>query len=119
MDERERRARGIQEAIRRVLLHDWDPIGVAEFPQPQDEYDSYIRGVYRLLASGASASEIAEHLYEIEIGPIGYDERLTAPATSCMSQKNYCALTCAPAGRRWWSNVGRDHVEREAACCYP
>lgn len=80
MDERERRAREIQEGIRRVLLQEWDPVGVADIPQAQDEYDSYVGGVYRLLASEASAAEIAEHLYQIEVQSMGYDERATAPA---------------------------------------
>jgi hypothetical protein len=65
------RAREVQESIRQVLLHDWDPIGVAEEPGAQDEYDSYIGGVYRLLASGASAQEIADHLWEIESDRMG------------------------------------------------
>ena len=63
-----------------MLLHEWDPIGVAEYPEAQDEYDSYVGDVYHLLASGASAVEIAQHLYEIEVGPMGFDKRSTAPA---------------------------------------
>jgi hypothetical protein len=65
------RARAIQEGIRLVLLHDWDPLGVADEPSAQDEYDSYVGGVYRLLASGASAQEIADHLWEIETDVMG------------------------------------------------
>lgn len=60
------RARQIQERIRQVLLQDWDPIGVQDVPEAQDEYDSYVGGVYRLLASGASTQEIADHLWHIE-----------------------------------------------------
>ena len=66
MESRERRAREIQEAIRQVLLRDWDPIGVRDAPEAQDEYDGYVGGVYRLLVSGATSSEIAEHLLQIE-----------------------------------------------------
>jgi hypothetical protein len=66
MESRERRAHAIQEAIRLVLLRDWDPIGVRDAPQAQDEYDGYVGGVYRLLASGATVSELAEHLLQIE-----------------------------------------------------
>jgi hypothetical protein len=35
-----------------------------------DEYNSYIAGVYRLLVSGASQLEISEHLRQIEITKI-------------------------------------------------
>jgi hypothetical protein len=70
MNERERRGREIQERIGTILYEDWDPLdlrGVA----PSDEYDSYIGGVYRLLASGASCEQVAEHLAELERGPFG------------------------------------------------
>jgi hypothetical protein len=60
------KAREIQDRIRQVLLHDWDPIGVADEPQAQDEYDSYVGAIYRLLASRASEQEIADHLGKIE-----------------------------------------------------
>jgi hypothetical protein len=62
----QRRARTIQESIRDVLLRDWDPIGINDVPEAQDEYDSYIGGVYRLLASHCSADQIVDHLAAIE-----------------------------------------------------
>jgi hypothetical protein len=65
------RARQIQESIRAVLLHDWDPIGIQDVREAQDEYDSYVGGVYRLLVSGASEEEIVEHLWQIETITIG------------------------------------------------
>jgi len=66
MDKRELRAREIQDAIRQILLHDWDPIGVQDVPQAQDEYDSYIGSVYRLLATGATDDQVAAHLFGLE-----------------------------------------------------
>jgi len=74
MHSRERRAREIQSQIAAILLHDWDPIGVADEPQARDEYDSYVGGVYRLLASGGSLADIEAHLRDIEIHMMGYDE---------------------------------------------
>src|SRR6266481_5881304 len=71
MEDRERRPREIQEAIRHVLLHEWDPLGVSQCPETQDEYDSYVGGVYRLLASGASVAEIDQHLRHIEVREMG------------------------------------------------
>jgi hypothetical protein len=68
---REKRAREIQDSIREVLLRDWDPVHVQDVPDAQDEYDSYIAGVYRLLAGGASESEIAAHLASIERESMG------------------------------------------------
>ena len=46
--------------VRRVLLAEWDPIGVgSECP---DEYDSYIPQICRMLIEQASAEELAAHL---------------------------------------------------------
>jgi len=67
----QQRAKQIQDQIRSILMRDWDPIGVGEIPEAWDEYDGYIGGIYRLLYSRASVEEVALHLHEIVIGPIG------------------------------------------------
>jgi hypothetical protein len=61
-----RTALAIQESIRQILLRDWDPIGVNDVPEAQDEYDSYVGGVYRLLASHCSTEQMVDHLAKIE-----------------------------------------------------
>jgi len=66
MISREAQARTIQMAIREILLRDWDPIGVADVPEAQDEYDGYVGPVYALLARGASANEIATYLATVQ-----------------------------------------------------
>jgi hypothetical protein len=53
-------------AVRRVLLSDWDPIGVCDEPQAQDEYDDYVPDIVRLLREGAGANTLANHLLRIE-----------------------------------------------------
>ena len=65
------RGRRIQDEIRGILLRDWDPLGINDVPEAQDEYDSYVGGVYRLLASGASESELVEHFGQIETKQMG------------------------------------------------
>ncbi len=55
-----------------MLLRDWDPIDVVGVPEAQDEYDQYVGGVYRLLASGASAEAISIHLARIEDEEMGF-----------------------------------------------
>ena len=65
MNDAGRRSKEVMASIRAILLADWDPIGVAaEHPS---EYDSYVGGVYRLLANGASDEQIAQHLHQIEV----------------------------------------------------
>jgi hypothetical protein len=71
MDPRASRAREIQASIRDALMRDWDPIGVSDVPEAQDEYDSYVGAVYRLLASGASVLAIAQHLARVEHDAMG------------------------------------------------
>ena len=71
MASRESHARNVEGAIRRVLLRDWDPIGVRDAPEAQDEYDGYVGGAYRLLAAGVTGSDLAEHLARIEHDAMG------------------------------------------------
>ncbi len=60
-ESREKRAAEIQDAIRQILYRDWDPIGVCG-TAPEDEYDSYIGGVYRVLASSRSEEALIRFL---------------------------------------------------------
>ena len=52
--------------VRAILLAEWDPIGVADEPAAQDEYDSYAPGVVTLLADHATGRVLADHLLNIE-----------------------------------------------------
>jgi hypothetical protein len=73
MNEDEQRGREIQTAIARVLMEEWDPIGVRDEPQAAGEYDMYVGGIYRLLATGASPDQIAKHLAAIERDRMGFE----------------------------------------------
>ena len=72
------RAMEIQDAIREVLYRDWDPIGVYG-NAPEDEYDSYIGGIYRLLSSAPSRETVAQTLVKIEKECMGYDQAREEP----------------------------------------
>ena len=67
---RKEKAAEIHESIRQILWKDWDPIGIND-SGPDDEYDSYVGGIYRLLASGASEYQIIERLYQLETTSMG------------------------------------------------
>jgi hypothetical protein len=84
------RAREIHAAIGQILLLDWDPIGVRDVPEAQDEYDSYVGGVYRLLAAGASPEAVAEHLCALERDRIGFDQ--AQPADLLPVAEKLCRL---------------------------
>ncbi|MGH7074457.1 MAG: hypothetical protein ACREFD_09700 [Stellaceae bacterium] len=58
--------------IREVLMREWDPIGVRDFAQAQDEYDSYIGRLYSMLVDERATREaIAAHLFDIAAGWMG------------------------------------------------
>src|SRR4026208_1701968 len=69
-DARAKRAAEIQDAIRQILYHDWDPIGVSGLA-PEDEYDSYIAPVYRILAGSRSEQGLCVLRQHIESETIG------------------------------------------------
>ena len=46
-------SRRIRVEIRHVPVDVWDPIGIKDEPNAQDEYDGYLGGVYELLVGGA------------------------------------------------------------------
>jgi hypothetical protein len=66
-------SRSIRVQIRHVLLEVWDPIGVKDEPNAQDEYDGYLGGVYQLLVEGASDDSIADHLWRIVTENMGLE----------------------------------------------
>lgn len=65
-------ARKVQDTIREILLREWDPIGVSEIREAQDEYDAYVADVYRLLSRRASMNEVFDYLWWLETEHMGY-----------------------------------------------
>ncbi len=49
MKDRRDRMKLHYDAVGRIFLEDWDPIGVDDVPEAQGEYDSYVPGVCELL----------------------------------------------------------------------
>ena len=56
------------EAIRKILISDWDPIGCGV---PDDEYDDYIGGIYSLIQRQVSVDELTLHLDKLESDTMG------------------------------------------------
>jgi hypothetical protein len=57
--------------IRRILMDEWDPIGVKGIPEAADEYDSYGGGVARMLREGTTRDELAAYLTDIRENRMG------------------------------------------------
>lgn len=60
--------------INTILFRDWDPIGVNDEPQCEDEYESYVGGIYRLIVGDADRFKLAQHLARIETVSMGLDD---------------------------------------------
>jgi hypothetical protein len=61
----------IHRQIESVLLRDWDPIGVADVPEAQDEYRSYVRPAYDIAMKTRSPKAIADFLAVTERKTMG------------------------------------------------
>ena len=58
-------SRRIRVEIRRVLLDVWDPIGIKDEPNAQDEYDSYVGRIYELLIGHSPDRKLSEYLFSV------------------------------------------------------
>ena len=56
-------------AIKVALLKEWDPIGVKDVPQAQDEYDSYAPHIYTLITT--RQHELSDYLWWLETEHMG------------------------------------------------
>ncbi len=56
------KSRRVRAQIRHVLLNVWDPIGIKEERNAQDEYDSYLGEILDLLLRGATDEELSDRL---------------------------------------------------------
>ena len=66
-------SRLIRSQIRTVLLNVWDPIGIHNEPNSQDEYDGYVGEIYALLIRAATDQEITDRLLNIVQDTMGLD----------------------------------------------
>jgi hypothetical protein len=57
--------------LRRLLMDEWDPIGVRAIPEAADEYDSYVGVVGRMLREGATHDELEAYLTDMRENYMG------------------------------------------------
>ena len=63
MSEFKQRALTYHQALRQLLMLEWDPIGVKGIAEAQDEYDSYIPKIYQLLIERRPRHELFDYLW--------------------------------------------------------
>jgi hypothetical protein len=71
MSERLGQAQSYHTAIRGVLLREWDPIGVADIPEAQDEYDAYVSQVHGMLIRREPLHKMIDFLWWVETEHMG------------------------------------------------
>jgi hypothetical protein len=65
--------------IREIFMREWDPIGVRDVPEAQDEYDSYAAEACAMLIDrGATAADLEQYLLLIEAEHMGLGQRADA-----------------------------------------
>ena len=58
----------IEETVRAILLHEWDPLSIRANRSLAAENDDYMPGVLRLIESKCSAAQLESHLETLEKG---------------------------------------------------
>lgn len=59
--------------VKRVLIMDWDPIGIQKIPDAVTEYDGYALEINQLLVESRSVEEICAYLRWIVVDRMGLD----------------------------------------------
>lgn len=68
----------IKDQIRQALIMEWDPIGVRDIPEAQDEYDAYVLPIYEMLAQENSICTIIDYLWWLETDYMGLQGKRSA-----------------------------------------
>jgi hypothetical protein len=61
----------VSRAVNRILLEQWDPLGIRAAEGPEDEYLSYVPQLIGRVQRGASDAELADYLGEVESRQMG------------------------------------------------
>jgi hypothetical protein len=63
----------LRESIKQILLHKWDPIGITDVTEAQDEYDAYLSQIASSILRRATATELRDQLLAIETDLMGLE----------------------------------------------
>jgi hypothetical protein len=65
------KAKRFHAAIKAALFTEWDPIGVNKMSGAEDEYDSYVPAIYKLLLDRHPRHELFDYLWSLETRHMG------------------------------------------------
>ena len=102
--------------IERILLREWDPIGVRDVPGAEDEYDGYAFRIFTMLKSHAPEADVGENM-GLPPRPITTEP---SPPRSSPCKLNFAAFRSrlrAVPWRSWRStSQGRSRNDVRAFC---
>ena len=82
-------------AIDKLLLYEWDPIGVSGIEGAEDEYHGYLPQVFKMVMANDATAEIAQYLNTVVTERMGLYSNLqhsTIIAEKALSLKNLVGL---------------------------
>ena len=65
----------LEDLVRRLLWEEWDPMNLRQHGGPDDEYDSYVKTIVRLLHDGCDEHRMTQHLSQLESNAMGLKVR--------------------------------------------
>ncbi|MEC5404066.1 hypothetical protein VOM14_00595 [Paraburkholderia sp. MPAMCS5] len=71
MSGKQRHSQALQDAVKEVLLREWDPIGIGAEDAAKDEYDAYVTKVCALIAQRQSVEDVTKYLLWAETEQMG------------------------------------------------
>ncbi|KAA1010904.1 hypothetical protein FVF58_18835 [Paraburkholderia panacisoli] len=71
MSGKQRHSHALQDAVKEVLLRDWDPIGIGGEGAAKEEYDVYVTKICVLIAQRQSVDEVIKYLLWAETEEMG------------------------------------------------
>lgn len=80
----------LRENVRRILLSDWDPIGISGQPNAQDEYDIYVSKIVDLANNNVTPEALAAHLLKVvkeQMGLSGDPSRASQVAAKILAAR--------------------------------
>jgi hypothetical protein len=73
--------------VRRILMDEWDPIGVQDLPSAADEYDRYGRVIGLMLLQGVRLAELETYLHRVRTDYMGISVGVTGAREATVLQR--------------------------------
>jgi hypothetical protein len=73
--------------VRRILMYEWDPIGVRDIPGTAHEYDRYGRVIGLMLFQGVRLAELEAYLHRVRIDYMGISVGVTGDREPVVLQR--------------------------------